>query len=102
MKFGKLTDGRLHLCPLRGADGQGRLHTDLPRYYERAADRDGWLEVVETEPPEGDCTPVYDAENGRIVQRWQAAEPQRDEPTLEDRLDMIEECLLELSEVLYA
>ena len=102
MKLGKLTNGRLHLCPLRGTDGRGRLHTNLPQYYENAADRDGWMEVVETEPPEGDHEPIYTVENGRIVQRWQAVEPQIDEPTLEDRLDMIEECLMELSEVLYA
>lgn len=101
MKFGKLTDGRLHLCPFRGADGQGRLHTNLPRYYEHAADRDGWLEVVETEPPEGDYEPIYTVVNGQIVQSWQAVEAETDDPDAAWR-EMIEECLLELSEAVYA
>jgi hypothetical protein len=60
------------------------------------------MEVVETEPPEGECEPVYVVENGRIVQSWQAVEPEPEPQSVEDRLDMIEECLLELSEVIYA
>lgn len=75
MKFGKLADGRLHLCPLRGADGHGRLHTNLPKYYETASDRDGWMEVVETERPHGDYEPTYSVEDGKIVQSWVPVAP---------------------------
>ena len=102
MKFGKLADGRLHLCPQSGADGQGRLHTNLPKYYETAADRDGWMEIVETDRPAGDYTPVYTVEDGRIVQRWQEVEPQPEpvDPVMA-RIEFLEDCLLEMSEVVY-
>ena len=76
MTFGKLAAGMLHLCPLRGADGQGRLHTNLPKYYETAADRDGWMEIIYTERPEGDYEPYYIVENEKIVQHWRETEPQ--------------------------
>lgn len=100
MTFGKLVEGMLHLCPLRGADGQGRLHTNLPKYYETAADRDGWMEVVYTERPEGDYEPYYIVENLKIVQYWRETEPAPD--PYDSRLDMIEECILEMSEIIYA
>lgn len=101
MKFGKLADGRLHLCPQSGADGQGRLHSNLPKYYETAADRDGWMEVVEMDRPQGDCAPAYAVENGRIVQRWEAVDPQPDDDPILARLEFLEDCLLEMSEVVY-
>ena len=103
MTFGKLEDGRLHLCPTFGADGQGRLHTNLPKYYEKAADRDGWLEVVYTDAPsDGEYRPVYTEQDGRIVQSWQPVEPQPEpvDPVAE-RFEFLEDCLLEMSEVVY-
>ena len=71
MKFAKLIDSHVRFCPLTGVDGQGRMHTNLPRYYETAANRDGYLEVVETDKPDGNYTPVYTEQNGKIVQSWE-------------------------------
>ena len=105
MRLAKLENDRPRYCPQTGMDTQGRYHTNLPRYYEKRdpQDRDGWLEVVYTDKPAGDYTDVYEIADGRIVQRWQAFDPQP-EPVdpVAQRLDMIEECLLEISEVIYA
>ena len=74
MRFAKLENGIVRFCPLTGIDGQGRRHTDLPKYYETAADRDGWLELVETDRPEGNVVPQYIEQDGKIVQGWIPAE----------------------------
>lgn len=74
MTFGKLIEGTLHLCPTFGADGQGRIHTNLPLYYEHASDRDGWMEVVFTDPPDGNYDASYSVVNGKIVQSWTEVE----------------------------
>lgn len=102
----RLTDGRLFPCPQHGQDGSGRLHTNLPLYYEKhpdAASQDGYYPVQYTDKPDGDYTSGWELQNGVIVQVWTAytPEPEPVDPVAE-RLDMIEECLLELSEVIYA
>ena len=101
MTFAKLEQGTIRHCPSRGRDGVGRYHTDLPRYYETAADREGWLELVETAPPEGDYRAVYTETDGRILQSWEPVTVPP-EPTLEERVDLLEEAVLEMSETVYA
>lgn len=103
MTFGKLENGRLVLCPKSGRDARGRLHTNLPQYYAHAADREGWLEVVYTAPPEdGAYTPGFVEQDGRIVQQWTpyTPDPQPADPVTE-RFEFIEDCLLEISEKLW-
>lgn len=102
----KLENGKLVLCPKQGRDGRGGLHTNLPRYYEHhvavAAD-DGYYPVVYTDKPEGDYTQSWELQNGDIVQVWTpyTPEPEPEDPVAA-RLDMIEECILEMSEIIYA
>lgn len=102
----KLINGNLHPCPKQGRDGRGGLHTNLPRYYERHPDvaaRDGYYPVQYTDKPEGDYTSAWEMIDGKITQTWTpyTPEPEPVDPVAE-RLDMIEECLLEMSEILYA
>ena len=80
MKFAKIIDNIMHFCPRTGIDAQGRMHTNLPRYYERATDRDGYLEVVETDKPSGNYAPVYTEQNGKIVQSWEPVAESLSEP----------------------
>ena len=80
MRFAKITGGSIRFCPARGTDGQGRMHTNLPKYYETAANRDGWMELVETDKPDGNYTPVYTEQNGKIVQSWEPVTEPLPEP----------------------
>ncbi|MBQ7541354.1 MAG: hypothetical protein IJT44_03570 [Clostridia bacterium] len=101
----KLENGRLTVCPKCGRDGGRTMHTDLPKYYERnpaAAAEDGYYPVRYTEKPEGDYAPTWELQNGEIVQVWTAYTPQPEPPTAEERLDTVEECILEMSEIVYA
>ena len=80
MRFARIENGIVRFCPLVGTDGQGRRHTNLPKYYETAADRDGWLELVETDKPDGNYAPQYAVQDGKIVQTWEPAEIPAPEP----------------------
>lgn len=80
MKFAKIENGAVRFCPPAGEDASGWFHTNLPLYYENAADRDGWLELVETERPQGDYAPTYTEQGGRIVQGWTPIEPPEPAP----------------------
>ena len=80
MKFAKMENGVVRFCPKTGTDGQGRQHTNLPKYYETAEDRDGWMEVVETDKPDGAYTPKYTVQDGRIVQEWEPEQIPEPEP----------------------
>lgn len=56
----------------------------------------GWMEVVETNPPEYDhdtqyLTSYYEEENGKAVQKWEKHEKPEPEPTIEDRVDGLED-----------
>ena len=80
MMFAKIENGNVCFCPTCGYDGLGRYHTNLLLYYEGAADRDGWLEVVETDRPQGDFEPTYTEQDGKIVQSWTLIEMPEPEP----------------------
>lgn len=95
----KLVSGNLVQCRKYGRDRSGRVHTDLIGYYEKhlgEAAEDGYYPVRFTERPEGDYKAIYELIDGEIVQGWEEFTP---EP---DRLEMIEECILEMSEIIYA
>lgn len=83
MKFAKLENGILKRCPKSDISGKG-LHTNLPKYYSEHPDKayaDGWLELIETEKPEGNYAPRYKAEGSQIIQYWEKLpdpEPQPD------------------------
>lgn len=101
----KLVNGTLYPCPRRGS-ANGSYHTNLPKFYENhpsVAVSDGYYPVRYTEKPEGNYTPSWQLINNEIVQMWTPYTP---EPEPEDhvaaRLEFLEECLLELSEVIYA
>ena len=102
----KLVDGKLVPCPKTGKDGRGIPHTNLPLYYERnldTAEEDGFYPVQYSDKPDGDYLPSWELQSGRIVQIWTpfTPEPEPEDPVAA-RLDMIEECILEMSEIIYA
>lgn len=106
----KLTNGIIYPCLIHGMDGRDRMHTNLPLYYEHNPDVavvDGYYPVQYTDKPDGDYLPSWELQqiNGvlTIVQVWTpyTPEPEPEDPVAA-RLEMIEECLLELSEVIYA
>lgn len=106
----KLINGYPVPCPKHGEDGSGNHHTNLPRYYENhpdAASDAGYYPVRYTDKPDGDYLPSWELQEVEgvtiIVQLWTPYTPQP-EPVdpITERLEMIEECLLEISEVIYA
>lgn len=102
----KLQNGLLVPCPKNGTDGNGILHTNLLRFYENHTDtaaEDGYYPVRYTDKPDGDYLPSWELRGSEIVQVWTTYTPEQElEDPVASRLDMIEECLLELSEVIYA
>ena len=103
--IGKLENGVLHPCPKSGLDGSGVMHTNLAAFYEKHADtaaEDGFYSVRYTDKPEGDYLPSWELIGGEIVQVWTPYTPQP-EPAdpIAERLDFIEDCLLEMSEAVY-
>ena len=110
MQFVKLENGILKRCPRYGVSG-GRMHTDLPRYYDNHPDRayaDGWKELVTEDKPDGACTPSYTVEGDKVVQSWTPVEQTEPVPTLEDKVDdlsqrmeVTEGALLELADEVY-
>lgn len=78
------------MCPLHGADGLGRMHTNLPLFYgkhqEQAAE-DGYFPVVYTERPEGYYTPSWELQEikgvKKIVQVWTEYTPEPEPPMIE-------------------
>ena len=58
----------------------------------------GWLEMVYTDQPEYDpeteyVTDYWEEENGKAVQHWEVHERPAPEPTIEDRVDNLEEAV---------
>ena len=56
----------------------------------------GWLEMVYTDQPEYDpeteyVTDYWEEENGKAVQKWEVHERPEPEPTIEDRVDNLEQ-----------
>ena len=106
----KLANGHPVPCPQKGADGSGKMHTNLPLYYARHLDvaaEDGFYPVQYTDKPDGDYLASYEMQEVEgvtmIVQVWTPYTPQP-EPVdpITERLEMIEECILEMSEIIYA
>lgn len=102
----KLVNGNLQPCPRHGVDALGRVHTNLCHYYEMNpgfAAKDGYYPVRHTDKPDGDYLPAWEMQGCEIVQIWTpyTPEPEPADPVAE-RLEMIEECLLEMSEIIYA
>ena len=61
----------------------------------------GWLEMVYTEPPEYDpatqyVTDYWEAEDGKAVQHWVVHELPTPEPTIEERVDNLEQNVADL------
>lgn len=83
MQFAKLENGILKRCPKTGMIGKS-YHTDLPLYYERFPEKayaNGWLELVETDKPEGNYIPRYKEDGHQLIQYWEKLpdpEPQPD------------------------
>lgn len=79
----KLVNGYPVPCPKTGADGSGKYHTNLPKFYENhlgiAAD-DGFYPVQYTEKPDGDYLASWElqtTQNGTmIVQIWTSYTPE--------------------------
>ena len=103
--IGKLENGNMIPCPKSGTDGNGILHTNLPAYYEKHLDRagaDSYYPVRYTEKPDGDYLPSWELIGGEIVQVWTPYTPQPEpEDPVAERLNFIEDCLLEMSEAVY-
>lgn len=60
------------------------------------ADLFGWLPMVYTEPPEYDpetqyVTDYWEEEEGKAVQKWEVHDKPVPEPTIEDRVDNLEQ-----------
>ena len=58
----------------------------------------GWLAMVYTDAPEYDpetqyVTDYWEAEDGKAVQHWEVHELPTPEPTIEDRVDNLEEAV---------
>lgn len=58
----------------------------------------GWLEMVHTTPPEYDSvtqyvTDYWEEEEGKAVQKWEVHDKPTPEPTIEDRVDNLEEAV---------
>ena len=101
----KLANGVIYPCPKKGRDGTGRMHTNLPLFYEKhptSSVSDGYYPVRYTDKPDGDYISSWELQNGEIVQVWTEYTPQPEPQTIEERLDMVEECILEMSEIIYA
>lgn len=106
----KLVDGNLIQCPKQGQDGRGILHTNLPVFYDHhlaLAAEDDYFPVQFTDKPEGNYMPSYKMQEVegimQIVQNWTPYTPEPDrEDSVTARLNMLEECLLEMSEIVYA
>lgn len=61
----------------------------------------GWLEMVYTETPEYDpeteyVTSYWQEEDGKAVQQWEVHELPPPEPTIEDRVDNLEQNVADL------
>ncbi|MCQ2308199.1 MAG: hypothetical protein MJ000_11670 [Bacteroidales bacterium] len=72
MTLVKLENGRLVFCPKSGISG-GYHHTNLPKYYAdhpEEAKKDGWMELRETQRPDGNYYATYAIKNGEVVQEW--------------------------------
>ena len=86
MTFAKLENGILKRCPRYGMSG-GRMHTNLPRYYEKHPDRafaDGWLQLVLANKPDGVYWPSYTVDGNQVVESWMHIDEPDPEPTLEE------------------
>ena len=62
------------------------------------ADMFGWLEMVYTDAPEYDpetqyVTSYWAEENGKAVQHWEVHDLPTPEPTIEDRVDNLEDAV---------
>ena len=86
MQFVRLENGILKRCPRYGMSG-GRMHTNLPRYYDNHPDRaytDGWKELVLANKPDGVYWPSYTVDGNQVVERWMHIDEPDPEPTLEE------------------
>lgn len=105
MQFAKLENGILKRCPKADMSGKS-YHTNLPLYYEHNPDKayaDGWLELILTGKPEGSYASKYKVENKQLVQYWvELPVPEPEPDPIEERMNMIEECILEMSEIIYS
>lgn len=108
--FVKLIDeNNISYCPKRGvSETDGRYHTDLPRFYaqnEDIANADGYYVLIETEPPEQEgyhAVPTYVLEGNTVVQHWTLIPDGPSDQTLEERVEMCEGAILEISEAMFA
>lgn len=106
MQFAKIDTGRLTMCPQTGRSGDGALHLNLPSYYTMHPDQataDGWKVYTETDRPAGAYVPHYEEAETTITRVYEPYdEPEVEpEPTIEERVDMIEDAVIEMSEILY-
>ena len=63
----------------------------------------GWLPMVYTEEPQHDpetqyVTDYWEAENGKAVQKWTVHDRPEPEPTIEDRVDNLEQNVRDIIE----
>lgn len=83
MTFAKLENSILKRCPKAGMSGNG-YRTNLRAYYNLHPDKayvDGWLELIETDKPEGNYIPKYKVDGSQLIQYWEKLpdpEPQPD------------------------
>ena len=94
----------MNYCKIR-TDGQAypmpdpyRMTIANPTDEQKAliAQLDNWLEMVQTEPPEYDpetqyVTSYWVEDDGKAVQVWEIHELPTPEPSIEDRLDSLEQ-----------
>ncbi len=91
----KLVSGNLVPCPAQGVDVSGRMHTNLPRYYEThtdAAAEDGYYPVQYTDKPEGDYVSSWELQTvdcvQTIVQVWTPYTPEPEPMPVPDPYQM--------------
>lgn len=108
MTFVKYENGILLRCPKSGTGGKS-YHSDLPLYYNNHPDKayaDGYLELVETERPAGNCIPRYTVVGSQLVQSWEMLpdpEPVPD-PFEQIRADIADltDAILDMSAAVYS
>ena len=90
--YGKIIDGKLVFAPNPMVSGDYKIYNPKSEHYEA----EGYLEVIETEYPEGDkyYEKTYTERDGKIYGEWVETEaPEATEPTpsLEERTAALEE-----------
>lgn len=98
MMYGKLINGVLQYAPsVLKIDGKQVINPSAEQLQSA-----GYMMIVEAEKPDanGNYMAKYNVADNKIVQSWEVVEVEKSE--IEQRVDMLEGCILEMSEMVYA